>query len=75
VALAALLFAVTGLSIQLWRLLSLTASYDQGIFTQVLSFMPASPRPWGISGSGSTSHRCCCSGHRWSERWVQAPWG
>ncbi|QPN63515.1 DUF2079 domain-containing protein [Synechococcus sp. CBW1004] len=36
VALAALLFAVTGLSIQLWRLLSLTASYDQGIFTQVL---------------------------------------
>lgn len=36
VALAALLFAVAGLSIQLWRLLSLTASYDQGIFTQVL---------------------------------------
>ena len=36
VALAALLFAVAGLSIQFWRLLSLTASYDQGIFTQVL---------------------------------------
>lgn len=35
-ALAALLFAAAGLAIQLWRLLSLTASYDQGIFTQVL---------------------------------------
>ena len=36
VALAALVFAIAGLSIQLWRLLSLTSSYDQGIFTQVL---------------------------------------
>ncbi len=36
VAVAALLFTVAGLSIQLWRQLSLTASYDQGIFTQVL---------------------------------------
>jgi len=36
VVLAALLFAGAGVAIQLWRLLSLTASYDQGIFTQVL---------------------------------------
>lgn len=36
VAVAALLFAATGMAIQLWRQLSLTASYDQGIFTQVL---------------------------------------
>lgn len=36
VLLAALLFVAAGLSIQLWRQLSLTASYDQGIFTQVL---------------------------------------
>ncbi len=33
---AALLFAVLGLLVQLWRWWSLTASYDQGIFTQVL---------------------------------------
>jgi len=33
---AALLFAAAGVAIQLWRQLSLTASYDQGIFTQVL---------------------------------------
>ncbi len=36
VLIAALLFAVAGIAIQLWRQLSLTASYDQGIFTQVL---------------------------------------
>lgn len=36
VAVAALLFAAIGLAIQFWRQLSLTASYDQGIFTQVL---------------------------------------
>ena len=36
VVVAALLFAVIGLAIQIWRQLSLTASYDQGIFTQVL---------------------------------------
>ncbi|MEB3334088.1 MAG: DUF2079 domain-containing protein [Cyanobacteriota bacterium] len=34
--LAAVLFAAAGLLIQWWRLHSLTASYDQGIFTQVL---------------------------------------
>lgn len=34
--LAATLFAAIGLLIQWWRLHSLTASYDQGIFTQVL---------------------------------------
>ncbi len=34
--LAAVLFAAVGLLIQWWRLHSLTASYDQGIFTQVL---------------------------------------
>jgi uncharacterized membrane protein len=33
---AAALFAVVGLLIQWWRVQSLTASYDQGIFTQVL---------------------------------------
>jgi uncharacterized membrane protein len=33
---AAALFAVTGLLLQWWRVHSLTASYDQGIFTQVL---------------------------------------
>jgi uncharacterized membrane protein len=33
---AAALFAVVGLLIQGWRIHSLTASYDQGIFTQVL---------------------------------------
>ena len=33
---AAVLFAVSGLLVQLWRWWSLTASYDQGIFTQVL---------------------------------------
>jgi uncharacterized membrane protein len=33
---AAALFAVVGLFIQWWRVQSLTASYDQGIFTQVL---------------------------------------
>lgn len=36
VGLAALLFAVLGLLVQAWRLWSLTASYDQGIFLQVL---------------------------------------
>ena len=33
---AAVLFTAIGLLIQWWRLHSLTASYDQGIFTQVL---------------------------------------
>ena len=33
---AAFLFAALGLLIQWWRIHSLTASYDQGIFTQVL---------------------------------------
>ena len=33
---AAILFAALGLLIQWWRIHSLTASYDQGIFTQVL---------------------------------------
>lgn len=33
---AALLFAVIGLLVQFWRWWSLSASYDQGIFTQVL---------------------------------------
>jgi uncharacterized membrane protein len=33
---AAALFAIVGLLIQWWRIHSLTASYDQGIFTQVL---------------------------------------
>jgi uncharacterized membrane protein len=36
VALAALVFAAVGLTLQWWRLHSLTASYDQGIFLQVL---------------------------------------
>ncbi len=36
VAIAATLFAVVGLLLQWWRLQSLTASYDQGIFLQVL---------------------------------------
>ena len=36
VAVAASLFAVVGLLLQWWRLQSLTASYDQGIFLQVL---------------------------------------
>lgn len=36
VTVAALVFAAVGIAIQLWRQLSLTASYDQGIFTQVL---------------------------------------
>ena len=36
VGLTALLFAVVGLLVQAWRLWSLTASYDQGIFLQVL---------------------------------------
>ncbi|MEY4354206.1 MAG: hypothetical protein RLZZ609_2447 [Cyanobacteriota bacterium] len=34
--LAAALFAAIGLLVQIWRVHSLTASYDQGIFTQVL---------------------------------------
>lgn len=34
--LAAALFALVGLLVQVWRLASLTASYDQGIFTQAL---------------------------------------
>lgn len=33
---SAVLFAVVGLLVQLWRWWSLSASYDQGIFTQVL---------------------------------------
>ena len=36
VAVAATLFAVVGLLLQWWKLQSLTASYDQGIFLQVL---------------------------------------
>jgi uncharacterized membrane protein len=36
VRLAAIVFAVTTLALQWWRLQSLTASYDQGIFFQIL---------------------------------------
>ena len=36
VRLAAIVFAVTTLALQWWRLQSLTASYDQGIFLQIL---------------------------------------
>jgi uncharacterized membrane protein len=36
VAVVALVFAAVGLTLQWWRLHSLTASYDQGIFLQVL---------------------------------------
>ncbi len=36
VLLAALIFAVTGIVLQWWRLMTLNASYDQGIFLQIL---------------------------------------
>lgn len=36
IAIAAVVFAIAGLSLQWWRLMTLNATYDQGIFLQVL---------------------------------------